>query len=226
MASPLRYLIHPDPPPPPAPDIGDAIHAASGTRTPLIAPSGLSGPSGPPVLAHGPAPALPSLPRPGPDHVATAQDHPGNHNKSLPLYQCADCLRRSLCHPMIPWPLVKPLTLPRPLLSPRASPGRATSNPAMYRHAVADHGHRDTSRRIPWGSALPVMCVTLPDPTGHSDPTNTDARSAPKASREPTSSSVTAPTTKRATATNADASARSPRRAAWPRPAPPAQRPG
>ena len=222
MASPLRYLIHPDPPAPPSPDIGDPIHAASGTRTPPIAPSG------PSALAHGPAPALPSLPRPGPDHVATAQDHPGNHNKALPLYQCADCLRRSLCHPMTLtlWPLVKLLTIPRPLLSPRASPGRATSDPAMYRHAVADHGHRDTSRRIPLESALPVMCVTLPDPTDHSDPTNIDARSAPKASREPTSSSVTAPTTKRATTTNADASARFLPRAAWPRPAPPAQRPG
>jgi hypothetical protein len=79
MASPIGYLIHPDPPS--APNMAAPIHTASGFRSPLIT-----------TLNSGPTPAPPSLARPGPEQPTATPAAPGNHAKTS-LYQCADCLR-------------------------------------------------------------------------------------------------------------------------------------
>ncbi|KAK3300346.1 uncharacterized protein B0H64DRAFT_13118 [Chaetomium fimeti] len=72
MASPIEYIINPDPPQKPA-------HRVSGTHNPLVVTSGS-------------ASASQSAVRPGPGHHT--QTHSGNQNQSHSLYQCADCLRR------------------------------------------------------------------------------------------------------------------------------------
>ena len=102
MASPIGYLIHPDPQPasdsviaaPAHPGhpvhpghSAHPLHPAPGSGSPLADTPGFSVPS------HGPASAPPQLTRPGPEHPS-ASTPPGNHAQSQSLYQCADCLRK------------------------------------------------------------------------------------------------------------------------------------
>ncbi|KAH6650792.1 hypothetical protein F5144DRAFT_60546 [Chaetomium tenue] len=74
MASPIDYIIHPDPQQPQKPG-----HPASGTHNSLFVTSG-------------PASASPSTARAGPAHHT--QTHSGGQNQTQALYQCAECLRR------------------------------------------------------------------------------------------------------------------------------------
>ncbi|KAK4158487.1 zinc finger protein klf1 [Chaetomidium leptoderma] len=103
MASPIGYLIHPDPPPaPPPPPQNPAFHIPPAIANPAHNPASgragfhtpLSVTSAPSVPSNGPAPAPPSLTRPDLEHRTSTPDLSGNHNKTQSLYQCADCLRR------------------------------------------------------------------------------------------------------------------------------------
>ncbi|KAK4147648.1 zinc finger protein klf1 [Dichotomopilus funicola] len=94
MASPIGYLIHPDPPPAhgPAPRVVPAVaRPTSGPHHNPPVPVNNSGfPNSGPV----PAPAHPPTSRPDPESGSTSD--PNTHNQAQPLYQCADCLRRHI----------------------------------------------------------------------------------------------------------------------------------
>ena len=72
MASPIEYIIHPDPPQP--------QYRMSGTHNSL-------------TITSGPVSASPSMSRPGPEH-RTQQTDSEHQNQTQALYQCADCLRK------------------------------------------------------------------------------------------------------------------------------------
>lgn len=90
MASPIGYLIHPDPPSVPnlaSPgQVHYPTHPAHPVRPGSDSPLGAT-PTPTPGFS-----ATPSLARPGPGHLS-ASTSPGNHTQAQSLYQCADCLR-------------------------------------------------------------------------------------------------------------------------------------
>lgn len=97
MASPIGYLIHPDPssqPQKPAsqslPSISNAPLPAPETHSPLAVTSSPASSASTRVPTPSLATSLPDQQRP--------RNLPGDHNRTLPLYQCADCLRKFTCH--------------------------------------------------------------------------------------------------------------------------------
>ncbi|KAL2165197.1 hypothetical protein VTH06DRAFT_493 [Thermothelomyces fergusii] len=92
MASPIGYLIHPDPSLQPQKPASQTLPGISGA--PLSTPETHS----PLAVTSNPAPAPRLLPTPplasSAPEQRVARSLGGNHNRAQPLYQCADCLRR------------------------------------------------------------------------------------------------------------------------------------
>jgi hypothetical protein len=84
MASPIGYLIHPDPrPSAPLQQAQTPLRSADRSRTPLIVT-----PSGPDSGSASESPTQHGF------EDATAGELPNNnHSRTQPLYQCAECLR-------------------------------------------------------------------------------------------------------------------------------------